>query len=324
MSKTIRNLALFGGGIILVTFGLFVVNQTAQVVQLASTIDPRAGTPVLLGLLAVYGLLAAVPIVMVMRLPRPLAPPATRSGPEYQAHLDRLRSRLRLNAAHKVEKLDDEAAVEEAIERLDEEAARIVKQTAGQVFLSTAVSQSGRLDTFLVFSMQTRMIWKIAHLYYQRPTVRDMVHLYAQVAGTSFVAGELQDLDLSEQVAPVFSAVVGSLGGAVPGLQLASSILANSILSGAADAFLTLRVGMIARRYCGALVVETPSALRRRATSEAAAHLGAIVAEGSARITRALWTSSRDKVGDAAKDAYTGLLSVIDRLKKRGGAEAKV
>jgi hypothetical protein len=324
MSKTLRNLALLGGGIVVVTFGLFVVNQTAQVVQLASTIDSRAGTAVLLGLVTVYGLLVAVPVIMVIRLPRPLAPPASRGGPEYEAHLDRLRSRLRLRAAHKVESLDSASGVEEAVRRLDEEAERVVKQTAGQVFLSTAVSQSGRLDTFLVFSMQTRMIWKVAHIYYQRPTLRDMMHLYAQVAGTSFVAGELQDVDLSEQVAPVFSAVVGSLGGAVPGFQLVASILANSILSGAADAFLTLRVGMIARRYCGALVVEPPAALRRRATTEAAGLLGAIVAEGSTRITRALWTSSREKVGDAAKDAYSGLLGVIDRLKKRGAAEAKV
>jgi uncharacterized membrane protein YcjF (UPF0283 family) len=324
MTKSVRNLALCGGAIVVLSFGLFVVNQTAQVVQLAATIDSRAGTPVLVGLLALYGLLVAVPVAMVVRLPRPLVPPVSRDGPEYQAHLDRLRSRLRLNTAHKLEKLDDEAAVEEAIRRLDEEAVRIVKQTASQVFLSTAVSQSGRLDTLLVFSMQTRMVWKIAHLYYQRPTVRDMVHLYAQVAGTSFVAGELQEVDLSEQVAPVFSAVVGSLGGAVPGFQLIASILANSILSGAADAFLTLRVGMIARRYCGALVVEQPAALRRRATSEAAGHLGAIVAEGSARITRALWNNSRDKVGDAAKDAYTSLMGVFDRLKKRQPAETRV
>jgi hypothetical protein len=144
------------------------------------------------------------------------------------------------------------------------------------------------------------------------------------VAATSFVAGELQDIDLSDQVEPVFSAVVGSLGGAVPGFQLVSSILANSILSGAADAFLTLRVGMIAKRHCGALVIEQPAALRRKASSEAAQHLGVIVAEGSARITRALWSNSREKVGDAAKDVYSRLLTVFDRVKKRAQAEAAV
>lgn len=261
---------------------------------------------------------------MIVRLPAPLAPPARRDGPEFATHLSRLRARLRLNDRHLVQNLDDEQGVEVAIRRLDEEAVRIIKATASQVFLSTAVSQSGRLDTLLVFSMQTRMVWKLAHLYYQRPTLRDMVRLYASVAGTSFVAGELQDLDLSEQVEPVFSAVVGSLGGAVPGFQLVASILANSILSGAADAFLTLRVGLIARSYCGALVLERPATLRRKATTEAAQYLGGIVAEGSARVTRALWSTSRDKVGEAAKDAYSRLAGVLDRLKKKGQAEAPV
>jgi hypothetical protein len=324
MSKTVRYLALFSGTIIVLSFVVFVVNQTAQVVQLASTFDPRADQVVLAGLVGTYAVLVAVPVFMVIRLPRPLVPPQSRDGPEYLAHLERLRARLRLNPYHAIKNLEGEAALAQAIGRLDLEAERIIRATASQVFLSTAVSQSGRLDTFLVFSMQTRMVWKLAHLYYQRPTLRDLMGLYANVAGTSFVAGELQDLDLAEQVEPVFSAVIGSVGGAVPGFQLAASILANSILSGAADAFLTLRVGMIARRYCGALVVEQPARLRRKATSEAAQHLGAIVAEGSARITRALWSNSRDKVGDVAKEAYTKLLGVFDRMKKRGQAEATV
>jgi hypothetical protein len=324
MKRTISTLVLLGSTIILLTFGLFVVNQTAQIVQLASHIHPAAGTTVLVGLLTIYGLLVAVPVVMFLRLPQPLSPPASKEGPEYQAHLERLRTRLRQNPRHQVRKLDNESAIEEAIRQLDQEAVRIIKATASQVFISTAVSQSGRLDTMLVFSMQTRMVWKLAHLYYQRPTLRDMTRLYANVAGTSFVAGELQDVDLSEQVEPVFSAVVGSLGGAVPGFQLVASILANSILSGAADAFLTLRVGMIARRYCGALVLEQPATLRRRATTEAAQYLGGIVAEGSARVTRALWNTSREKVGDAAKDAYSKLAGVFDRLRKRGQAEAPV
>jgi hypothetical protein len=324
MKRTISTLALLGSTLIVLTFVLFVINQTAQVVQLTSAIDPALGRVVLAGLLAVYGLLVAVPVVMVLRLPRPLSPPPSRESPDYPAHLDRLRGRLRLNSHHAIKTLDQEADIEQAIGQLDQEAVRMIKATASQVFISTAVSQSGRLDALLVFSMQTRMVWKLAHLYYQRPTVRDLARLYANVAGTSFVAGELQDLDLSEQVEPVFSAVVGSLGGAVPGFQLVASIVANSILSGATDAFLTLRVGMIARRYCGALVVEQPAALRRRATSEAAQHLGAIVTEGSARVTRALWSSSREKVGDAAKDAYSRLTGVLDRLKKKGQAEAPV
>lgn len=326
MNKSLRNLALLGGTVIVLSFVVFVVNQTAQIVQLASTFDPTAGKLVLIGLVVAYAILIAVPVVMVVRLPRPLVPPASREGPEYAAHLERLRSRLKGNTHRGLvgNNLEDDAAVERAIARLDEEAVRIARMTASQVFVSTAVSQSGRLDTFLVLSLQTRMVWKIARLYNQRPSLREMVHLYANVAGTAFAAGEIQDVDLSEQIEPVFTAVIGSLGGAVPGFQLVASILANSIMSGAADAFLTLRVGMIAKRYCGALVVEQPETLRRRATSEAAEHIGAIVAEGTARISRALWSHSKDKVGGAAKDAYSRLLTVFDRIKQRGQAEVPI
>jgi uncharacterized membrane protein YcjF (UPF0283 family) len=323
MKTTARNVALLASSLVLLSFVVFVVNQTAQVVQLADRAHPIAGQVTLYVLITTYGVLILTPVVMFVRLPRPLVPPQERQGPEYQAHLELLRKRMRVNRHHHVSDLAG-PGIERAIQALDEEAARIVKTTATQVFLSTAISQSGRLDTLLVFSMQTRMVWRIAHLYYQRPTVRDLYHLYANVAATSFVAGELQDLDLSEHVEPVFSAVVGSLGGVVPGFQLATSILANSILSGAADAFLTLRVGLIARNYCGALVVEQPAALRRRATTEAAQYLGGIVADGSARITGALWKNSREKVGDAAKDAYSKLSTVFDRIKKRGQAEAPV
>jgi hypothetical protein len=168
------------------------------------------------------------------------------------------------------------------------------------------------------------MVWKIARLYNQRPSLREMVNLYANVAGTAFAAGEIQDVDLSEQIEPVFSAVIGSLGGAVPGFQLVASILANSVMSGAADAFLTLRVGMITKRYCGALVVEQLASLRRKATSEAAEHIGAIVAEGTARVTRALWSHSKGKVGGAAKDAYSKVLTVFEKIKQRSQAEAPV
>ena len=175
-----------------------------------------------------------MPLFLVIRLPRPLVPPASREGPEYLAHLERLRARLRLSAyRHQIRDLEGEAAIEQAIRRLDDEAERIIRATASQVFLSTAVSQSGRLDTLLVFSMQTRMVWKLAHLYYQRPTVRDLIGLYASVAGTSFVAGEASRPGPGRAGRTCLLGGARRGGGAVPGFQLVASILANSILSGA-------------------------------------------------------------------------------------------
>ena len=64
----------------------------------------------------------------------------------------------------------DRRGVDDALRLLDEDATRVVRQMASTVFLTTAVSQSGRLDVLLVLMAQSRMIWRIAHLYYQRPS----------------------------------------------------------------------------------------------------------------------------------------------------------
>ena len=180
------------------------------------------------------------------------------------------------------------------------------------------MSQSGRLDGLIVMASQSRMVWRIAHVYYQRPSIRDMVHLYANVAGTSFVASELGDMDMGEQVEPVLGAALSALGAGLPGLQVAGSLLASCVLDGSANAFLTLRVGMIAKRQCAALVVQPKLEVRRAATTEAAQYLGAIVADGSGRISKALWRASVDKVGGAvsgfsgkAKDATSKLYAKV-------------
>jgi hypothetical protein len=318
MRRTIHVIALFGSGAVLLSFVVLVVNQSAQVVQLATAIDPALGTAALWTLVATYATLIGVPVVLVLRLPRPLIPPESPESPEFEGHLRRLGERLRSSPHLARQDLSNRQGIDQALKLLAGKADEVVRETAARVFLSTAISQSGRLDGLLVLAAQSRMVWRIAHVYYQRPTARDMARLYANVAGTALVAGELQDLDLSEQVEPVLSAAVGALGASLPGLQVVGTILANCVLSGSANAFLTLRVGMIAKRHCGALVVEPRPSLRRAATAEAAQHLGAIVAEGSARISKAIWRASADKVGDTfsgvsgfAKDAGARLMARV-------------
>jgi hypothetical protein len=318
MSRTIRTVALFASVSIVLSFAVLVINQTAQVVQLASTVHPQLGTVTLWTLVVVYTASIGVPVVMILRLPSPLRPPQTEVGPEFDAHVKRLGERLAANPHLAGRPLNDRAEVEEGLEILALKTDAIVKETAAGVFLATAVSQSGRLDGLLVLAAQSRMIWKIAHIYHQRPGLRDVAHLYANVAGTVFLASEFQDIDLAEQVEPIFASTIGSLGANVPGLKVAATILSNCILSGSANAFLTLRVGMIAKRYSGALVVEPKPSLRRAATAEAAKQLGAIVADGSRKITTAFLHAAAGKVADVcsgtadmAKDAGVKFLTRV-------------
>lgn len=322
MSRTFRVFALFASGTILLSFAVLVLNQTAQVVQLASVIHPTLGTATLATLLATYAGLVGVPLVMVLRLPSPLIPPENENGPEFDAHLKKLGERLAASPLLAGRDLSDRRGIEDALDVLAARTNEIVRQSATGVFLATAVSQSGRLDGLVVLAAQLRMVWKIAHLYSQRPAARDMMHLYANVAGTAFVAGELQEIDLGEQVEPVVSAALSALGASLPGLQVAGAVLTNCVLDGSANAFLTLRVGMIAKRYCGALVVADKAAVRRAATAEAAGYLGVIVADGSARLTKAVWKSSMGKVGGALSGASAKLLAKVHSGRLRAQSEA--
>ncbi len=316
MITSIKKIALLASLLVLLLFILFAVSQTAQVVQLASRVSTGFGTVVLCVLLALYAVLILVPVVLFVRLPRSLRPPKSEDAPGFAAYLDDLRKRIGSHELLKGMDLSGRKQIESAIAVLDTRADEIIHRAASSVFLSTAISQNGRLDAFLVLSAQTRMVWQIAHLYYQRPSLRDLIHLYANVAGTAFLASELDDIDISEQVQPVLTASLGALAVSIPGLKTASSVLISSVLTGSANAFLTLRVGIIARRYSGALVVAEKRALRRAATAEAARLLGSIVKQGTARVTKAAWNVSKQKAGtlfsglvDCARDAGASLLA---------------
>jgi hypothetical protein len=321
MNRTIRNIVLLGSGAILLSFAVLVVNQTAQVVQLASTVHPRLGTVTLWTLVTTYAALIGVPVILILRLPSPLTPPEKVDSPEFETHLKRLGERLSTSPHLRGHDLKDRRGIEEGLAVLAARSDEIIRQTASGVFISTAVSQSGRLDGLLVLMAQSQMVWRVAHVYSQRPTAKDMLHLYANVAGTSFLAGELQNLDLGDQVEPILSAALGALGASVPGFQVAGSILANCVLDGSANAFLTLRVGMIAKRHCGALILEQRATLRSAATAEAAQHLGGIVADGSARISKAIWRASVGKVNGAITGATGKAMDAGSKLlaKVRGG-----
>ncbi len=325
MGMTLRNVSLLAGAAALLTFGVLVVNQTAGVVGLATAVDPTLGRVTLWSLVGVYAVTVAVPVVLLVRMPGPLRPPSTDAGPEFATHLARLGERLGSSPHLAGRDLSDRRGVEGALAILDARSDAIAKRAASGVFLATAVSQSGRLDGLVVLAAQSRMVWQIAHVYSQRPTLRDMVHLYANVAGTVFLAGELQEVDLADQVEPILSAALGGIGANVPGFQVVGTVLTNCVLSGSANAFLTLRVGMVAKRTCGALVLVAKPSLRRAASAEAAGHLGAIVASGSARLSKALWKAAAGKVGDAvhnasdyARDAGARLMA---RVRSRGFVE---
>ncbi|QDV35401.1 DUF697 domain-containing protein [Tautonia plasticadhaerens] len=322
MNRTIKNAAVLVSGFVLLSFGVVVVNQTAGVVSLAGEVHPLLGKATLVGLVGSYAALIGVPVVLFVRLPRSLDPPRAEDDPAFPDHLDNLRRRLAGNPLVTEADLASRAGLDRAIAQLDARADEIVRSTASVVFLSTAVSQNGKFDAMIVLAAQSRMVWQVAHLYSQRPTAKDMTRLYANVAATAFAAGAIEEVDLNEQIQPILGSTVGSMAGAIPGFQVATMLLVNSVMSGSANAYLTLRVGLIAKKYCGAVVLQPRPAIRRAASAEAARMLGGIVAAGTAKISGAVWGAVREK-GTQTFDGVKGrVVTTYDSVK--GNVTAKV
>jgi hypothetical protein len=336
---TLRRLLIPIAILVVVGFAVTVANQTAQVVALAGRASPWLGQVVLWLLVTLYGLCIAVPVYVWARLPSALRPPHSESDPEFPKHVARLTDRLRANRHLQGRSIANRQDIEAALPVLDSLADEKLKAVAKQVFLTTAVSQNGSLDTFLVLTAQSKLVLEVARVYYQRPSLRDLTYLYANVAGTAFVAGELEDLDLAEQLQPVLAAAFGSAAGAVPGLGAATSLFVNSVTTGAANAFLTLRVGIIAKQYCRAVVIADRRTLRRAAILQATQLLGGVVLDGTKRVAAAVGTATKrtvggaiERFGDQIKGLSTGVrdrsLGAMSRFKRQrdglaidGGAE---
>lgn len=294
MRKTILRIATVLSFFLMISFAVIVVNQTAQLVELADRVNPNLGSAVFWSLVALYGFCILVPIFLIMRLPKPLRPPASETDPAFPRHLERLGKRLSRNPLLADQSIEGRPEIDAALITLDSAADARSKAAASQVFITTAISQNGSLDALLVLAAQSKLILEIARVYYQRPTVRDLIFLYTNVGATAFIAGELEDLDLSEQVQPVITSVLGSAAGVIPGLGTATNLFVNSVVTGTGNAFLTLRVGAITKQYCRAQVLPERRTIRRVAVIEAAGMLGSIAREGAARVGRAFAAGSKN------------------------------
>lgn len=295
--------------VVLATFLLVVVSQTAQVVELADRISPSLGTVVLWTIIVIFALLVLAPFIVLGRLPRTLIVPEVAEGPEYEQYLRRLARRLSGNELASDGRIVEVDELEQAIARVDARCNEVIRETAAAVFLITAVSQSGRFDALAVLSAQSKMVLTIARTYYQRPSARQLLYLYANVAGTALVAGEIDDIEIEEQIQPILDASLGGMLGIIPGASTIAALLTNMVLTGSANAFFTLRVGVIARRYCAPTVKQDRRAVRRGAASEALRMLRPVISEGTAKLAKGV----RDRVRTKLSRSEKAPKSVVER-----------
>jgi hypothetical protein len=322
MRKTATRVLVAGAALVLVLFIIFMINQTVSLVALGDRVHPLVGDVVLWVLVVFYALCIIVPVYLFFTMPAPLVPPRSEISPEFPRYLGEVARRLGRNPHVGRTVTASREDVENALGELGKKADDIMKAAAGRIFVTTAISQNGKLDGLIVLFAQSKLVFDIARIYYQRPTIRNLLYLYANVAVMVFFASEVEDMDLTGIVQPILTGVLGSAAGAIPGFQVASMILISSVISGSSNAFLTLRVGAITKQYCRSLVVPTKRTVRRQATLEATKMLGSIVTEGTKKVYDAIWTSSKNRLGTAIDDIGTYAKRIWMRLGGEGPKSA--
>lgn len=275
-----------------------------QIAGFAGRFHPVAGEIAFWAMMAVVAGAALFALLEYYRLPVALVPPVGSSESEVERYLALLRKRLRANPKFKTQRLESLDEIHAALDSLQIDADNTIRRTAAMVFVSTAAMQNGRLDGLAVLLTQTRMVWQIARLYVQRPSARDLIYLYGNVAGTALFASGLENVDLSDIFAPVTASMAPAVFGAIPGASGVSHFVVRCVSHGAANAFLTLRVGEVARRYCEAMSPTTRQEIRLGATAAAVSHLRRIVTENVTKIFTTISGSVAKRGADAIRGSF--------------------
>jgi len=307
--------------ICLVVIGYFLLSLVSVISQVASLADsalPGSAVWVFWGLLFIFSGLLATPLYCFFRLPKPPIPPAD-DDPDAKKDdfLNNLREHLKRNPSLSDMELASNDEIKPALSKLAQEADAVIKSTASSVFLSTAVMQNGRLDALLVLACQLRMIWRIARIYHGRPSPRHMCYLYGNVGTNVLIADNIQDIDFAAITAPIVVSIFPSIQGSFPGLRGISTLLINSLANGTANAFLTLRVGLIAKAYCGELTAPKEASVRAFSTSESLKLVMGIVQAQGSLVAKRSWEMARDSVKDATLGVKDGVEDAIEKLAQQ-------
>lgn len=334
MKKQFKRLSIWISLLVVIVFILFAANQLIAMYANLFVISQVLAMVVVGGLSALLLILVAAPIIMYLRLPKALVPPG---GAEGLVHYQKaLAKRLGRNPYIQEAGLDlnQPEALEKGLALLADKANKVIEDTASTVFFTTAVSQNGKLDAFTVFATQIKMVWGIAHIYWQRPALRELIHLYGNVGATALVATEIEDLDLSQQIEPVVNAVMKSPGRSIPFVGHAAHIITDSLLEGSTNAFLTLRVGVVTKRYCGSLSLHDSKEIRKSAFAEASVMLKTLVVKASGRVIKGLVQATKNTgintlktgvgaVGKVTDNVKSGISQWAGKIKGKPGTEGK-
>lgn len=118
---------------------------------------------------------------------------------------------------------------------------KVIFRHAKTVIISTAISQNGRLDFFATLTVNIRMIKEIVVTCGFRPNFKNLSKLTLRVFSTALIAEGLESVEFS-QLLP------GSAQSFLKNIPFAR-VVTDSIAQGISNGILTLRVGIVTRKY---------------------------------------------------------------------------
>ncbi|TDT72473.1 uncharacterized protein DUF697 [Hypnocyclicus thermotrophus] len=128
----------------------------------------------------------------------------------------------------------------------DKKCDKLIKDYAKSIFVSTAISQNGTLDAIFILKLQVELIWKIAHLYNQRPKLKEILNIYISVLANVLAASAFSDITITELVDSFLKQFLSSF----PIISKIGGKITDSIFDGTCNALLSLRVGYLTKEYC--------------------------------------------------------------------------
>jgi uncharacterized membrane protein len=118
---------------------------------------------------------------------------------------------------------------------------KMIISHAETVFLSTAISQNGKLDAIAVISINLKLIKNLVIKCGFRPSYYSLGKLSVGVLSTAIIAESLEDMNFSE----LFPSTGVNALAEIPLLKT----ITGSFAQGVGNALLSLRVGIICRNY---------------------------------------------------------------------------
>ena len=183
----------------------------------------------------------------------------------------------------------DLEGVKMILKKRDEEATKLIRKAALNVFIVTGISQNGSFDIITAFGMNLQMINRIVNLRHRRPSFTQLLELYVVIIASTLIISLtdniLDEIDTSE----LFGSVAGGL----------AKTLVSSSINGAMNAYMTLRIGKMTMKYLelgSKNFKQNRSKFRREARRSALKEVPAIAKSGLESVSSAVKSTTMEKL----------------------------